>query len=117
MERGRILIMGENKETTYEIRSLLDNQKFELEIALSSEVGKLVLDSRQMNLVMIHSGMIQKDDMEFRNFVKQRSYNLPVALLGNNAVDLHREMDLHSEVQCFVKPYRVDDIVSFIKAL
>ena len=117
MERGRILIIGENKETTYEIRSLLDNQRFELEIALSSEVGKLVLDSRQMNLVMIHSGIIQNDDLEFIHFVKHRANNLPVALLGDNADDIHREMDMHSEVQCFPKPYRIDEIVKYIKRL
>ena len=35
MERGRILILGQSKEHTYEVRNLLDNRKFEIEIALS----------------------------------------------------------------------------------
>ena len=117
MERGRILIIGDNKETTYEIRSLLDNQRFELEIALSSEVGKLVLDSRQMNLIMVDSAMIQKEDVEFLKFLQKRALDTPVAILGDDAQSVPRDVEITGEVQCFGKPYRIDDVLSFIRRL
>ena len=55
MDRGRILVLGQTKEHTYEVRNLLDNRKFEIEIALSADVAKTVLAQRFMNLLVIHT--------------------------------------------------------------
>ena len=55
MDRGRILIFGESKETSFELRNLFDNHLFELEIALNKDVGKTVLSTRMMNLIVKHS--------------------------------------------------------------
>ena len=58
MERGRILILGQTKDSTYEIRNLLDNRRYELEIALSREVAKQILAQRRMDLLIIHTEML-----------------------------------------------------------
>ena len=116
MERGRILILGNSKETTYEIRSLLDNHRYELEIALSPEVGKLVLDTRKMNLIMIHSEVLQENDMEFLEYLKHRDYKIPVVVMGDRVealVGARLKQDLH----CFAKPYQTHDVISYIQGL
>ena len=45
MDRGRILILGNSKESSFELRNLFDNHRFELEIALNKEIGKTVLSA------------------------------------------------------------------------
>ena len=116
MERGRILILGNSKETTYEIRSLLDNHRFEVEIALSQEVGKAVLSTRQMNLVMLHTEMLQAEDVDFLSFLKEKLERTPVAILGGEN-GTEAPIEFTSDVGRFPKPYRSEDLLSFIDSL
>ena len=85
MDRGRILILGQSKESTYEIRKLLDNQRFELEIALSEDVGKQVLINRRMSLIMIHTEMLKESDEAFFSFLHERAIEIPVLVMGEEA--------------------------------
>ncbi len=116
MERGRILILGSNKETTYEIRNLFDNQRFELEIALSAEVGKRVLSSRKMNLIMIHSDVLRGHDSEFLELLKNRDYKIPVVVMGDQ-LETVAAVRNGGELRCFNKPYHPDDVISYIRTL
>ena len=115
MDRGRILILGNNKETTYEIRSLLDNQQFELEIALSPEVCKSVLANRQMNLIMIHAELLQENDPEFLEYLKDRSSQVPVVIMGGETEPATFAVD--PNVRRFIKPYSTSELLSYIKEL
>jgi hypothetical protein len=82
MERGRILILGQTKENTYEIRNLLYSKRFELDIALSKNVGKLILSQRQMNLLILHTEAIDAETQEFFEFLEERRIEIPVVLFG-----------------------------------
>jgi DNA-binding NtrC family response regulator len=115
MDRGRILILGNSKETTYEIRSLLDNHQFELEIALSPEVGKSVLANRQMNLIMIHSEMLQENNAEILEYLRDRSVHVPVVIMGGES-EL-ASPTLNSSIRRFVKPYSSIEVLSYIREL
>ncbi|MBI4585168.1 MAG: hypothetical protein HY717_14240 [Planctomycetes bacterium] len=117
MERGRILILGNSKDTTYEIRNLLDNQRFELEIALSPEVGKQVLNSRKMNLIVIHTEMLQSQNVDFLQFLKDRINDIPMMILGEQAEQFQSTFSENPDVRCFGKPYEQRAVISFIKAL
>ena len=67
MERGRILILGQSKEHTYGVRNLLDNRKFEIEIALSVDVAKTILTQRYMNLLVLHTEIsVEATKIEWR---------------------------------------------------
>ena len=118
MERGRILILGGSKETTYEIRNLLDNHRFELEIALSKEVGEQVLTIRKMNLIMIHTELLKDDEQAFFSFLRERSIDVPVFVLGDEA-ERFRSANAAStnDVHYFGKPYVTSDVMSRIDAL
>lgn len=117
MDRGRILIMGKSKETTYEIRNLIDNQRYELEIALSQEVGKQVLSTRKMSLIMIHTEMLQEDSIEFFEFLRDRAINVPVLVLGDEAMQYGKNGVPAGEIHCFDKPYTPKDVISCIRSL
>ena len=122
MERGRILILGGSKESTYELRSLLDNQRFELEIALSSDVGKSVLSARLMSLIMVHTEMLQQDNLEFVEFLKSRAARVPMAIFGDEAETVGQTFvkggrTMGSDLKCFDKPYASEDLISFIEGL
>lgn len=117
MERGRILILGSTKENTYEIRNLLDNRRFELEIALSGDVGKMILSQRKMNLLILHTEAIDAQTQEFFEFLEERGIDLPVFVLGEEASRLRETIPLSSGVSCFEKPYPVDEMLTSIRSL
>lgn len=117
MERGRILILGQTKENTYEIRNLLDNRQYELEIALSREVGKQILSQRRMNLLILHTEAIDAETTEFFEFLDDRGIEIPIFLLGEEAEKLGGDIATHSKVTCFEKPYPVDQVLTTIRGL
>jgi len=117
MERGRILILGQTKENTYEIRNLLDNKRYELEIALSKDIGKMILMQRRMNLLIIHTEAIDPETQEFFEFLEERGIDIPIFLLGEEARTLRETIQPRTEVTCFEKPYPVQEMLTSIKAL
>jgi len=117
MERGRILILGQTKENTYEIRNLLDNRRYELEIALSRDVGKMILSQRRMNLLILHTEAINAELQEFFEFLEDRRIDIPVFILGEEATKIAQTVSAPSGVTCFDKPYAVDKMLTTIKAL
>jgi DNA-binding NtrC family response regulator len=117
MDRGRILIMGQTKESTYEIRNLLDNKRYELEIALSRDVGKMILSQRKMNLLILHTEAIDTEVEEFFEFLEERGIEIPIFLLGEEAKRFRETLPARSEVACFEKPYPVEEMLTTIKAL
>jgi response regulator RpfG family c-di-GMP phosphodiesterase len=117
MERGRILILGQTKDSTYEIRNLLDNRRYELEIALSREVAKQILAQRRMDLLIIHTEMLDPEMAEFFEFLEERGIELPVFVLGEEADKFRDTVPVRSEVSCFDKPYPIDQMVASIQAL
>ena len=116
MDRGRILILGQSKETTYEIRNLLDNKRFELEIALNQEVGRQVLVNRQMSLIMIHTEMLQSTE-DFFAFLNERAIEVPVLVLGEEASRYSQENGSRNDIHCFEKPYVSSDVLGCIDKL
>jgi DNA-binding response OmpR family regulator len=119
MDSGRILILGQTKENSYEIRNLLDNRKFELEIALNKEVGKTVLSTRMMDLLIVHTEAIDEDTTEFFDYLNDRGISIPVMVVGEEAKSLADRIDMEHEeaVRCFEKPYAVEELISYIEDL
>ena len=119
MDCGRILILGQTKENSYEIRNLLDNRKFELEIALNKDVGKTVLSTRLMDLLIVHTEAIDEDTSEFFEYLSDRGVSIPVVVVGEEARSLANRIDVEEgdEVRCFEKPYAVDELVGYIEKL
>ena len=117
MERGRILILGNSKETTYEIRNLLDHHRFELEIALNPDVAKLILGERWMNLLIIHAELMNEKSSKLFEYIYDRDLDIPIMILGEEATKFRESLDQRNEVECFEKPYPVDEMLNYIRAL
>ncbi len=117
MERGRILIVGGSKENAYEIRNLLDNRRFELEIALTPDVGKAVLSERWMNLLVIHTDLLDERSTKLFEFIADRDIEIPIMVVGEDAKKFKEVLESRNEVEFFEKPYPITDIMNFIHAL
>ena len=116
MQQGRILILGQTKDNSYEIRNLLDHQRFELEIALTKEVGKLILSTRRMSLLIIHTEAISEELPEFFEFLEERGIEIPLMLLGEEARALGEKLPVE-KVTCFDKPYPAEQVLRHIQDL
>jgi DNA-binding NtrC family response regulator len=117
MDHGRILILGQSKETTYEIRNLVDNQRFELEIALSQEVGKQVLANRKMSLIMMHTEMLKGPDCDLFMFLEEKGLDIPVLVLGDQVDEQRIQPRPQSELHFFRKPYVSEEVITCIRNL
>ena len=117
MDQGRILILGQSKESSYELRNILDNQRFEIEIALNKDVGKQVLTTRRMSLLVMHTEMIGVESADFFEFLEEQGISIPVLLVGEEAQRFKEEVVGQQSVECFEKPYAVDQMLSFIQSL
>ena len=117
MDRGRILILGNSKESSFELRNLFDNHRFELEIALNKEIGKTVLSSRMMNLIVMHTETINEESTEFFSYLPGRGISLPLMVLGEDADSCSEKIDYEGTVACFEKPYPVADVLDYLADL
>jgi hypothetical protein len=121
MERGRILILGQTKENSYEVRNLFDNRRFELEFALNKEMGKFVLSNRLMNLLILHTEAIDEEATEFFAFLNDKGISIPVVIVGEDAASFREQIDHEAElaptVVAFDKPYAVDSLLDYVDAL
>ena len=117
MERGRILIVGGSKESTYEIRNLLDHRRFELEIALTPDVGKAVLAERWMNLLIIHTDLLDERCAKLFEYMADKDLEIPIMVVGEDAKKFREVFNSRKEVAYFEKPYPVQDMLNFIHAV
>lgn len=117
MERGRILILGQSKEHSYEVRNLLDNRKFEMEIALSVDVAKTILTQRYMNLLVLHTEVPVEAMKEFFLFIRDRGIDLPLLIFGEETTQVRTLIPDWLEVSYFEKPYAADQVYRCIEGL
>lgn len=117
MERGRILIVGQTKENTYEVRNLLDQENYELEIALSKDVAKQILLQRRMNVLILHTEAIGPELEEFFEFLDDRGVEIPTIVLGDEAKKVGETLSYRPELKCFEKPYPVEEMLGTIRDL
>ncbi|MGQ9590966.1 MAG: hypothetical protein ACUVYA_11795 [Planctomycetota bacterium] len=117
MERGRILIVGQTKENTYEIRNLLDQESYELEIALSREVAKQILLQRRMNVLVLHTEAVGPEMEEFFEFLDDRGIEIPTVVLGDEAKKVGEMLSYRPELRCFEKPYPMEEMLGAIRDL
>ena len=91
----------------------MDNKKYELEIALSREVGQTILSQRHMNLLILHTEVVNEESKEFFDFLTSEGIEMPVFVLGEDASRLG-EMVEAAKVSCFDKPYAVNEMLETI---
>lgn len=118
MHRQRILILGQTKDNTYEIRNLLDQRRFELEIALSPDTGRTILATRRMSVIVLHTEALDDRITEFLDFLDDSAIDVPIVLMGEEASAMReRFFQPEAAVYAFEKPYPVEELVSFISGL
>jgi hypothetical protein len=115
MQRRRILILGQTKENTYEVRNLLDNRRCELELALNLDTARVILGTRRMHLLVVHTEALDERFVEFIENLLDTGVELRLVLVGEEASTLRERLDFPElEIRTFDKPYPVDEMVSFI---
>lgn len=118
MERRRVLVLGQTKENTYEIRNLLDKRGFELEVALSPKIAKAVLLARKMDVLVVHTEVVGEELDELFAFLRDEGVVIPVLLLGEEAGALRgRVPELDAAVRAIDKPYPLQELLASVQEL
>ena len=115
MTPGRILIVAKTKENGFELRDLLDELRCEVEIALSASVGRAILDSRRMDLIVLHTEAVSAELVELFEYLDVRELDIPMILCGEEAKSLAERVPHPGPVECFDRPYAANRMVQFVK--
>lgn len=119
MKQGRILILGKDKESAYELRSLFDDERYELEIALTDAVAKTVLAERLMDLVIIDSQLVSANDFSLFDFLLDRDIRVRIVVVGPHAAGIaggELQVEQLSTLET-ERPFPKEAILSYVKAL
>lgn len=81
MPKPRVLLIEENYKKIEQIRDLLEIEGLDIEIALTLELGREILETRQMEFIIIDLGDNRQDVISLSSKIKQSGFDCPVIAL------------------------------------
>jgi DNA-binding NtrC family response regulator len=92
MQQGRILIVGQKKDSAYAIRNVFDMERLEIEVALELDVAKAVLLERVIDLIILEPAVCLQDDFDLVDFQLDHDLGVPMVLVGGEASGARRKV-------------------------
>ena len=92
MDSGRILIIGQNKDSAYAIRNVFELERFELELALNMDVAKNVLKERIIQLIIHDAAVCLSDDFDLIDFQLDHGLEVPIVMVGGESTGVRRKV-------------------------
>ena len=92
IDRGRVLIIDEDRRVVDKLQELLAEKGYEAEIALSGDVGISIIEEREMSVALLNAKVGHKQDWALVRKLKQSAPRLPVVVFdGPKVKGLSRE--------------------------
>ncbi|HIA28328.1 MAG TPA: hypothetical protein EYN79_09525 [Planctomycetes bacterium] len=88
----RILIIGHDRDASYAMRNVFDNQPFELEICLGIAVAKSVLLERRIDLLIVDAQVCLEPEFDLIDFQIDHGVKIPVLLVGGENSGVRRSV-------------------------
>ena len=117
MVKGRILIIGRDKDSAYAIRNVFDLESHELELALQLDVAKAVLCERRIDLIIIDPTVCQNDDFDLVEFQLDHGLTVPIVLVGGESTGVRRKVRAKGGVKIHSVPADGFKLLDFVKEL
>ncbi len=115
MERGRILIVGQKKDSAYAIRNVFDLERHELEVALQLDVAKAVLLERVIDLIILEPAVCLQDDFDLVDFQLDHGLEIPMVLVGGEASGARRKIRSRQSVKVHFVPADGFKLLEFVR--
>ena len=117
MLKGRILIIGRDKDSAYALRNVFEMEPHELELALSLDVAKAVLRERRIDLVILDPHVCLDEDFDFIEFQLDHGLLVPIVLVGGESTGVRRRVRSKGGVKIHSVPADGYKLLDFVRAL
>ena len=117
MERGRILILGQKKDSAYALRNVFDLGRHEIEIALQLDVAKAVLKERVVDLIVLDAQVCLQEDFDLLDFQLDHGLCVPIALVGGESTGVRRKVRSKQGVKVYFLPADGFKLLEFVREL
>ncbi|MFQ5653984.1 MAG: hypothetical protein ACE5GW_04555 [Planctomycetota bacterium] len=115
MEKGRVLIVGCDKDSAYAIRNVFELEHIELELALMLEVAKSVLLERHIDLIIIDARLCLQDDFDLIDFQLDHGLQVPMILVGGESTGVRRKVRSRRGVKVHALPADGIRLLEFVR--
>ena len=117
MKKGRILIIGRDKDSAYALRNVFELEPHELELALQLDVGKAVLRDRRVDLIVLDPAVCLQDDFDLVEFQLDHGLEVPIVLVGGESTGVRRRVRSKGGVRVSSVPADGFKLLDFVREL
>ena len=117
MERGRILIVGQKKDSAYAIRNVFDLERHELELALQLDIAKAILKERVIDLIVLDPAVCQQEDFDLVDFQLDHGLEVPIVIVGGESTGVRRKVRSKKGVKVYSVPADGFKLIDFVNEM
>lgn len=92
MQKARILIIGQEKDSAYALRNVFEIERHEIELALQLDVAKAILRERWIDLVVLDPAVCLEDDFDLLDFELDHGLEVPLVIVGGESTGVRRKI-------------------------
>ncbi|MCA8960001.1 MAG: hypothetical protein KDC38_05790 [Planctomycetes bacterium] len=114
MEKGRLLIVGKDKDSAYAIRNVFESERLELELALQLDVAKTILTTRHIDLIILDPAVCMAKDFDLLDFQLDHGLVIPLVLVGGESTGVRRKVRTKQGIKVHTIPADGFKLLDFV---
>ena len=104
MEKARILIIGQEKDSAYAIRNVFELDQHEQELALNLDVAKAILKERHINVIVLDPAVCLVEGFDLIDFQLDHGLSVPLVLVGGESTGVRRKIRSRGGIKVYSCP-------------
>ena len=92
MRKGRLLIIGHDRDAAYALRNVFETEPYELEVTLGLEVAKGVMRDRHVDLVIVDATVCMDEGFDLIDYQLDHGLDIPLVLVGGESTGIRRKI-------------------------
>lgn len=117
MKKGRILILGRDKDSAYAMRNVFELEPHELELALQLDVAKSILRDRRVDLIVLDPLVCLQEDFDLIDFQLDHGLRVPIVMVGGESTGVRRKFRSKGGVKVSSVPADGFKLIDFVREL
>ena len=117
MKKGRILILGNHKDSAYAMRNVFDLEPHELELALQLDVAKSILCDRRIDLIVLDPMVCLQEGFDLIDFQLDHGLRVPIVLVGGESTGVRRRFRSKGGVKVQSVPADGYKLIDFVREM
>jgi len=99
MRKGRLLIIGHDRDAAYALRNVFEMAPHELEVTMQLDVAKEVLRERHLDLIVVDATVCLDAGFDLIDFQLDHGLEVPLVLVGGESTGVRRKVRTKQGIQ------------------